>query len=53
MHYGLNVAVRIQQFIMRNTVFLNITMLPLWHILNIKESKSIVIENVEFDHYRF
>lgn len=28
-------------------------MLPLWHILNIKEASSMTLENVTFNNYSF
>ncbi len=43
MHYGINVAVKVKSFKVINTVFNNVKMLPLWHILNIKEVSNLVI----------
>jgi len=37
MHYGINIAVPIKTLIITDTVFYNFTMLPLWHIINVKE----------------
>lgn len=38
MHYGINVAVKVKTLQILNTRFENVKMLPLWHILNIKEA---------------
>lgn len=39
MHYGIDVAVPVKTFTVINSVFINFKMLPLWSILNIKETK--------------
>jgi len=38
MHYGINVAVKVKSLQILNTIFTGVKMLPLWHILNIKEA---------------
>ena len=43
MHYGINIAVMIQSLIIKDTVFRAVQMLPLWHILNIKEASSLTL----------
>jgi hypothetical protein len=53
MHYGINIAVKVKSLIIRNTIMSNVQMLPLWHILNIKEVASLTIENVFFSNFSF
>ena len=38
MHYGINVAVKVKSFRIINSTFNGVSMLPLWHIINIKEA---------------
>lgn len=53
MHYGINVAVSLQTFKIINTTFSGIKMLPLWHILNIKQASSLNFTDVVFNNFSF
>ena len=53
MHYGINIAVQVKSLLIKNTVFQNVKMLPLWHIVNIKEVNHIAIQDVLFRNFTF
>lgn len=53
MHYGFNIAVKVKKFVLKNTIFANVKMLPLWHILNIKEVVELDVDNVIFNNFTF
>eukprot|EP00347_Sterkiella_histriomuscorum_P014799 403359479 len=53
MHYGINVAVKVKSFRIINSTFNGVRMLPLWHIINIKEAQQLNITDVRFNNYTF